>query len=62
MGRLHFKRTQKLAEEKPGFVHINTLDSSLEEITFTNLKFKEKDISKSRSAIIKGIDFSLDEK
>ena len=53
---------KKLADEKPGFVQINTLDSSLEEVTFTNFKFREKDIPKSRSAIIKGIDFAPDEK
>ena len=53
---------KKLTEEKPKFVHINTLDSSLEEVTFTNFKFREKDIPNSRSAIVKGTDFAPDKK
>ena len=53
---------KKLADEKPGFVQINTLDSSLEEVTFTNFKFREKDIPNSRSAIVKGTDFAPDKK
>lgn len=53
---------KKLADENPGLVSINTLDSSLEDVTFTNFKFGERDIPKSRSAIITNIDFEPDEK
>ena len=52
---------KKMAEENPQLMKIFQLDSKLEAVTFTNFKFGEKEIPKSRSAIIKNIDFSLDE-
>ena len=52
---------KKLSDENTDLVKIFTLDSRLEAITFTNFKFGEKKIPKSRSAIIKNFDFSPDE-
>lgn len=52
---------KKMAEENPQLMNISKLDSKLEAVTFTNFKFGEKEIPKSRSAIIKNIDFSPDE-
>ena len=52
---------KKMAEENPQLINISKLDSKLEAVTFTNFKFGEKEIPKSRSAIIKSIDFSPDE-
>ena len=52
---------KKMAEENSQLINISKLDSKLEAVTFTNFKFGEKEIPKSRSAIIKSIDFSPDE-
>ena len=52
---------KKMAEENPQLINISKLDSKLEAVTFTNFKFGAKEILKSRSAIIKSIDFSPDE-
>ena len=52
---------KKLAEENPGLMSINILDSRLEEVTFTNFTFGAIKIPDSRSAIIKDIDFTPDE-
>lgn len=52
---------KQLAEENPGLVSINILDSRLEEVTFTNFTFGATKIPDTRSVIIKDIDFTPDE-
>lgn len=54
---------RKLSEDNPELLQISKLDSMLEAVTFTNFKIRvgEKEIPKSRSVIIKNIDFSPDE-
>ena len=52
---------KQLAEENPGLMSINILDSRLEEVTFTNFTFGATKIPDTRSVIIKDIDFTPDE-
>ena len=52
---------KQLAEENPGLIRINILDSRLEEVTFTNFTFGPTKIPDRRSVIIKDIDFTPDE-
>ena len=52
---------KQLAEENPGLMSINILDSRLEEVTFTNFTFGATKIPDTRSIIIKDIDFTPDE-
>ena len=51
---------KQLAEKNPGLMSINFLDSRLEEVTFTNFTFGPTKIPKTRSVIIKDIDFTPD--
>ena len=52
---------KQLAEENPGLMSINILDSRLEEVTFTSFTFGATKIPDTRSVIIKDIDFTPDE-
>ena len=50
----------ELAKDNQELMSINILDSRLEEVTFTNFKFRGKNISNTRTVIIKNIEIVPD--